>query len=101
MWLLTLGNEKPPEGETEMTFHLFSEFLMATICIVSGILLLKNIYLGKPLNFLGFGMVIYSSLNAAGYYGELCNSPMVIMFIVIFLLSMTAIFLHLNKTTKT
>ena len=100
MWLLILNNEKPPEGPVEMTFHLFSEFLMATICIVSGILLLKNNSMGKPINFIGLGMIIYSVLNAAGYYGERQNFPMVVMFIILCILSMIAIFVQLDKRTE-
>ena len=100
MWMMILANEKTPEGRIEMSFHLFSEFLMACICIMSGILLLKNNLLGKPLNIFGLGMVLYSVINAAGYYGELNNSPMMIMFVTLTILTLIALKLSINKTTK-
>jgi hypothetical protein len=101
MWLAILTNEKPPEGIIEMSFHLFSEFLMACICILSGILLIKNNLLGKLLNFLGLGMVLYSVVNAAGYYGQLDNRPMMILFMSLFILTLIALKLNISKTSKT
>lgn len=83
-------------GRTELSFHLFSEFLMASVCIVGGILLLRKNSLGKPVTSIGLGMVLYSVLNAAGYYGELGNTPMMIMFIFLFVLSMVALLNNLQ-----
>lgn len=83
-------------GRTELSFHLFSEFLMASVCIVGGILLLRKNSLGKPVTSIGLGMVLYSVLNAAGYYGELGNTPMMIMFIFLFVLSMVALLINLQ-----
>ncbi len=47
MWTLILLTGQPPEGKTELSFHVFSEFLMALLCLGSGILLLKK---GRPVN---------------------------------------------------
>lgn len=96
MWLMILKNGSVPEGRTELSFHLFSEFLMASVCIVGGILLLRKNSLGKPVTSIGLGMVLYSVLNAAGYYGELGNTPMMIMFIFLFVLSMVALLINLQ-----
>lgn len=100
MWLMILNKVAVPEGRTELTFHLFSEFLMATICIVGGILLLRKNSLGKPVSSIGLGMVLYSVLNAAGYYGELGNTPMMIMFILLFVLSTTALLVNLPADSR-
>lgn len=94
---MILLTETPPEGKTELSFHLFSEFLMALLCLVSGFLLLKNKPISKLLNVLGLGMVIYSVLNAAGYYGEKNEIPIMIMFIVLLILTSIAIFFNLEK----
>jgi lipopolysaccharide export LptBFGC system permease protein LptF len=96
MWLMILKNGSVPEGRTELSFHLFSEFLMASACIVGGILLLRRNSLGKPVCSIGLGMVLYSVLNAGGYYGELGNTPMMIMFIFLFVLSMVALLINLQ-----
>lgn len=97
MWLMILNTQTIPEGQTELGFHLFSEFLMATLCLVSGFLLLKNKTIAVPLNFIGLAMVIYSVLNAAGYYGERGETPMMVMFTVLFLLTTAALFLLLKS----
>lgn len=96
MWLMILNTQTIPEGQTELGFHLFSEFLMATLCLVSGFLLLKEKSIAVPLNFIGLSMVIYSVLNAAGYYGEKGEIPMMIMFTVLFLMTTVALILLLR-----
>lgn len=100
LWIMILFKQSPPEGKTELAFHLFSEFLMAMICLVSGILLLKKNHIGKPLNFIGLGMAIYSILNAAGYYGQNSNFYMMIMFILLFIVTMTALLFHFTFKFK-
>lgn len=97
MWIMILLTETPPEGKTELSFHIFSEFLMALLCLVSGILLLRNKPISRLLNILGLGMVIYSVINAAGYYGEKSETPMMIMFIVLLILTIIAILLSLDS----
>lgn len=97
MWIMILLTETPPEGKTELSFHLLSEFLMALLCIGSGILLLINRPMSRLLNMLGLGMVIYSVLNAAGYYGEKNEMPMMILFIVLLIFTTLAIFLSFEK----
>ncbi|MEE4286026.1 MAG: hypothetical protein V2I31_07750, partial [Mariniphaga sp.] len=42
MWIQIIMNESIPEGKTEMSFHLFSEFLMALLCLLSGFLLIRQ-----------------------------------------------------------
>jgi len=41
--------------------------------------------------------VIYSVLNAAGYYGERGDTAMMVMFIVLLLLTISALVLHFDK----
>jgi hypothetical protein len=96
LWLMILNNQVLPEGRTELAFHLFSEFFMATICIAGGILLLRKNRVGKPFTIIGLSMVIYSVLNAAGYYAEKHEIPMAVMFIVLFLVTASALFLMLK-----
>ena len=97
LWIMILLNQNLSEGKLELSFHLFSEFLMALICLVSGIIILRKKTIGKLINILGLGMVIYSVLNAAGYYGEKNDYSMMTMFIILFILTSTAILLHFTK----
>ncbi len=94
MWLVILSGTTLPEGRTELSFHLASEFLMATFCIISGILVLRRKHPGRLVNMAALGMVIYSVLNAAGYYGERGETAAMIMFIVMVLLSLVVFMLH-------
>lgn len=93
MWIMTLNGPALHEGKIELGFHLFSEFLMAIICIVSGIRLWLNKPGAKILNVCGLGMVIYSVLNAAGYYGEKGETAMLLMFIILTILTASAVIL--------
>ena len=97
MWTMILLTQSPPEGKTELTFHLISEFIMALLCLFSGILMLKNKPIGKFLNVSGLGMVIYSVLNAAGYYGESNEVQMMIVFIVLLIFTSIAIILNFKN----
>ena len=101
MWTMILLNQEIPEGRTEMSFHLISEFLMAILCVLSGLLWLSKRRIGKTLNILAMGMVIYSVLNAAGYYGERDNVPMMVMFSAIFILTTFAVILNLRTKQVT
>lgn len=94
MWIMILITETPPEGKTELSFHLVSEFLMAFICLVSGILMLRKTSYAVLLNIMGLGMVIYSVINAAGYYGERNDTKMTIMLLLILVFTLAVTMLH-------
>jgi len=94
MWLIILNGPALPEGRIALSFHLASEFLMATFCIVSGILVLRRRNPGRLLNMAALGLLIYSVLNAAGYYGERGEQAMMIMFIAFAVLSLVVFRLH-------
>ena len=97
LWIIILSGEELPEGKTELTLHLFAEFLMAAVCVVSGILLLRRNFLGGPLNLIGLGMVVYSVLNAAGYYGQRNQTPLMIIFLVLFALTASVMTIHFPR----
>ena len=87
MWsmiLLTGGISEPP---IEISLHLISEFSMAILLLISGISILRGKIYGKTIFLISNGMLIYSVLNAAGYYGQRNNFAMVGMFVVIFIIS--------------
>ena len=100
MWVLILYKNDLPEGKLELSFHLFSEFLMAAFCLLSGIGLLKRIKNSKVFNAMGLGMLLYSVLNAAGYYGQREENPMLVMFIVLFFITFVFFLISLEKTKK-
>lgn len=97
MWIIILLNGEIEEGRVEFLFHLFSEFLMALTCFSAGILTLRKHFSGIGLSIAGHAMLIYSVLNAAGYYAERGNVMFPVLFIVLFLLSLIFIYFLVKK----
>jgi glucan phosphoethanolaminetransferase (alkaline phosphatase superfamily) len=103
LWIMILNGNSITEGKTEMSFHLFSEFLMAALCILSGFKILMKHRGAIPVNLVAHSMVIYSLLNAAGYYGERGETPAMAFFLTILLISSAIIFyniFYLKKVTR-
>lgn len=95
MWSMILMKGAIPEGRTEMSFHLVSEFLMAVLCVISGVMLLFNHPLARKINITALSMIIYSVINAAGYYGERGETSMVVLFLLLMILTVIALSDHL------
>lgn len=100
MWIKILLNETIPEGKTEMSFHLFSEFLMASICLSSGLLLVIFKYKGLKSNIMAHSMIVYSLINAMGYYAERDEKSTIVLFIILALLSFLILAYHLFLAGK-
>lgn len=94
MWTFLLVSGVPGEGVIALSFHLYAEFAMAIVLIVSGIYLWKNLRFAVETNMGGLGMLVYSTLNAAGYYGQKEEQTMMIFFIILFALATAAISGH-------
>lgn len=94
MWAMILLTQKVQEGEIAMGFHLYAEFSMAVICLVSGVMLLKKMKFARETNMAGLAMLVYSTINAAGYYGQKGETPMMVMFIALAVVSVAAICGH-------
>jgi len=91
MWSFLLISGNVTELKTEpirISLHLASEFLTAVLLILSGIgKLLKKRYSSVVFK-VSLGLLMYSVINAAGYYAQQSNIPMVIMFTVILLFNL-------------
>jgi hypothetical protein len=97
MWIMILLNEGISEGTIEISFHLFSEFLMAILLIIAGFDILRNRIYGKKVFLISHSMLVYSVLNAAGYYGQRSNYIMMGMFIVFLIISSVFLIQSLKK----
>jgi len=97
MWSMIILTGGITEGLIEISFHLFSEFLMSILLIIGGIGLLRNKVYGKNIFLISNSMLIYSVLNAAGYYGEKSDFIMLFMFLAFFIISSFLIILELLK----
>jgi hypothetical protein len=94
MWVCLLATGATVEGPIALGFHLYSEFAMAIVLLVSGIMLFSKRTSAPITNMGGLGMMVYSTLNAAGYYGQKGDTAMMIFFVVLFCLAVGAISLH-------
>jgi len=97
MWTFLILSGDINEGKSEISFHLFSEFLMAILCIAGGILYLRIKY--KYMLIMANAMVVYSVINAAGYYAEKGIIPAVPAFTALALFS-SAILIMLSVNHK-
>ena len=91
MWLLLLIKREVPDLKTKPTqifFHLIAEFLTSIMLIIGGLGYLMNQPWGVALFFIAVGMVIYSTINAAGFYGQLKDWPMFITLLVFTFISL-------------
>jgi hypothetical protein len=85
MWIFLLGKREVPELRTKPTqifFHLVAELLTSITLILGGIGLFMDQPWGVALFFIAIGMAIYSTINAAGFYGQLKDWPMFIVLLV-------------------
>ncbi|MFX1568262.1 MAG: hypothetical protein ACFFCV_07830 [Promethearchaeota archaeon] len=91
MWFLLLFKREVPELKTKPTqifFHLAAEFITAVVLIIGGIGFLMNQPWGLAIFFIAIGMAIYSTINAAGFYGQLKDWPMFITLMVFSIFSL-------------
>jgi len=91
MWIFLLGKKEVPELTTKPTqiyFHLIAEFLTSVMLLIGGFGLFTNQSWGTVIFYISIGMVIYSTINAAGFYGQLKDWPMFIMLIVFTIISL-------------
>lgn len=91
MWIFLLLKREVPELNTKPTqivFHLIAELSTSIILITGGIGLIMDQSWGIPIFFISIGMAIYSTINAAGFYGQLKDWPMFIILIVFTIISL-------------
>jgi hypothetical protein len=91
MWIFLLLKREVPELSTKPTqifFHLVAELSTSIVLIVGGIGLIMGFSWGIPIFFISIGMAIYSTINAAGFYGQLKDWPMFIVLIVFTIVSL-------------
>lgn len=100
LWTMLFITGQIPELETELfsiSLHIFSELLLAITLVVSGVELLRKSKRAEKIFLVGMGLLLYSVINAAGYYGESGNWAIVGMFAV---LSCVALILVISSLRK-
>lgn len=85
MWFFLLIKREIPDLKTKPTqifFHLVAEFFTSIMLIIGGLGYLTEQSWGTAVFFIAVGMLIYSTINAAGFYGQLKDWPMFITLLV-------------------
>lgn len=86
LWVMLLATGQVSELITEplrISLHLGSEFLLSALLIASGILWLRNSRHAALCYAFTCGMLVYSTINAAGYYAELSSWLIAAMLLLI------------------
>ena len=101
LWIVLLSKNLVPDLKTETvktTAHIFSEFLTALVLLVAAFGLLKNKNWGAKTFLVGDGMLLYSVINAAGYYSGQGNKYMLYVFLmVLVILFQGSLQIHLRR----
>jgi hypothetical protein len=98
MWGMLLFTGQVEEIGTEpfrIAAHLFLEGITAILLILGGLLSLKHSSRGERLHFISLGMLLYSVLTAGGYYLQLNNVAMTMIFGMLFLATVVFIISNL------
>lgn len=99
-WVLFIISGKVPEFKTEplrIAFHLAAEGITAILLIIAGIGLLRSLPWSRNLALVAFGALIYISMVSPGYFAQLGQWTMVLMFGIILLLALIAILILMKS----
>jgi hypothetical protein len=95
IWALLLITGQDPQLQHEMetipvsiSMAIVSDFLTAGMLLAAGIGLIKDCKWAVKVFLLSMGLLFYSVVNAAGYYGQRGDLPFVVMFAIIFVLAL-------------
>jgi len=100
MWFSLIATNQVPEINSEpirITYHLIGEFLTAIILLIGGFGLFTNRGWGFHVFLISMGMLLYTVIVSAGYYGQLGDMVMVGMFTIFQILTVLFIVLSFYK----
>ncbi len=85
-WIFFIATRSVPELQTTpwaIGFHMLAELLLALALLVSGIATLRLKPWGGKTLLVALGMAIYSEINSPGYFAQLGQWALVVMFAVL------------------
>ena len=85
-WSFSIVAGGVPEFQTApwaIAFHLAAELTTALVLILGGFAALRAAAWGKTALLVGLGMVIYSEIVSPGYFAQLGQWPIMVMFALI------------------
>jgi hypothetical protein len=93
LWAVSLATGRVPElvaRPWEIRAHLAAEGLMAILMLAGGLATLSGATDGPRLLLVGLGSTLYSVVASSGYYLQRREWPPVVMFAVLFVLTLLA-----------
>ncbi len=96
-WLSSIATNQVPEIESaplQISYHLVAEFLTAILLLIGGFGLFTNCGWGFHVFLITMGMLLYTVIVSAGYFGHREGMALVGMFTVLQIL--TVIFIGLS-----
>jgi len=102
LWTMLLLTSQVPELETSpfsIAFHLVAEIFTAFLLIIGGIMVYRKHLLGEKIYLISVGMLLYTVINSSGYYAQSGDWGFVVMFAILFILTVMIItrFLSIKK----
>lgn len=101
-WGISLAGGQVPELNSEprrIAFHLAGEGLTAVLLIISGAGLLRNKSWAKSISLVALGMLLYTVIVSPGYFAQLGQWPMVVVFAVLLILTVLSIRTLIQSST--
>ena len=83
MWsMLVLTNQVPylDTPQVEIKLHILTEMLTAVMLIVGGVSVLRGWDKLTNIHYVSQGMLIYAIINSSGYYIDMGETAMAVMF---------------------
>jgi hypothetical protein len=80
--------------QVEIKLHIVTELLTAWSLILGGVSILRNWKIKRVLPYVSLGMLLYSIINSSGYYIDLGQMEMAVMFTVLLLCTIASLFLY-------
>jgi hypothetical protein len=82
-WIFFLATGSVPEIQTapwEIGLHISAEMVLALALLVGGVATLRSTHWGEKVLLVALGMAVYSEINSPGYFAQLGQWTLVIMF---------------------
>ena len=99
-WIFFTVTGSVPEFEKTpwaISFHMIAEFLLASTLLISGIATLRLKPWSEKVLLVALGMAIYSEINSPGYFAQLGQWALVIMFALLLFGATIAVVMILKK----
>ncbi len=103
-WAYFIATGQVPELETEparIVMHIVAEAVTAVFLIICAHLLMRNRPQGVQVALVAYGMLIYTLIQSPGYFAHRGEWPPVVMFGVLLILSLYAVFLLFRSSFRT